>query len=130
MKSSLSWIRIAISEKQFKTALVFFLTLAIVSLHYFTIHEKIFHHAIYRMLFYLPLVLSSFWFGLKGAVFVSFTVFIFYFPYVILQWQGAVNDFNKILESILFIFIALVLGYLLDRLMGRPFLRYGTMVAV
>ena len=34
---------------------------------------------------------------------------------MILQWQGTANDFNRVLESILFIFIALVLGYLAQK---------------
>lgn len=108
-------VRMATHEKQLKIGLIFFLILGIVGLHYFTMHEKMLHHAVYRMLFYLPLVLSSFWFGLNGAVFVSIAVCLLYVPYVILQWQGTINGFNRILESILFVFIAMVLGYLAQK---------------
>jgi len=115
MKENSAMSGMTVQEKQLKIALIFFLILGIVSLHYFTMHEKMLFHAVYRMLFYLPLILSSFWFGLSGAVFVSMAVCTLYVPYVILQWQGAVNDFNRILESVLFIFIALVLGYLAQK---------------
>jgi len=105
----------AVKEDFLKLWLVVFLIVGIAGLHYFTIHDKMLHHAVYRMLFYLPLVLASFWFGLKGAVFVSVAVCLLYVPYVIVQWQGTVNDFNRILESLLFVFIALVLGYLAQK---------------
>ncbi|MFC1869249.1 PAS domain-containing sensor histidine kinase [Thermodesulfobacteriota bacterium] len=105
----------AVQEKQLKITLIVFLILVILSLHYFTMHEKVLHHAVYRMLFYLPLVLSSFWFGLRGAILVSITVSLLYLPYVIFRWQGIGYDFNKILESILFVFIALILGYLAQK---------------
>ncbi len=84
-------------------------------LHYLTLHEKALHHAVYRMLFYLPLVLGSFWFGLRGAAGVSVAVAIFYLPFVYQQWQGIDRDFSILLESGLYVFIALVLGYLSER---------------
>jgi len=109
----------AIRERQLKIAMIISLVLGIVSLHYLTVHEKMLHHAVYRMLFYLPLVLSSFWFRLKGAVIVSMTVCLLYIPYMIVQWHGAAQDLNKILESILFVFIAFVLGYLAQKERAR-----------
>jgi two-component system sensor histidine kinase HydH len=108
-------LKFAIQRKHLKISLIVFLISAILSLHYFTMQDKMLYHSVYRMLFYLPLVLSSFWFGLNGAVSVSIAVCILYVPYVILQWQGTVNDFNRLLESILFVFIALVLGYLAQK---------------
>ena len=66
-------------------------------LHYFTIHQRVFRHAVYRILFYLPLVLGSFWFGLRGAVSVSVAVAILYLPFG------------------LYVFTALMLGHLSER---------------
>lgn len=88
---------------------------AILVLHYLTLHEKALHHAVYRMLFYLPLVLGSFWFGLRGAAGVSAAVVLFYVPFVFLQWRGVDRDFTILLEGGLYVFIALVLGYLSER---------------
>jgi two-component system sensor histidine kinase HydH len=105
----------AVQEKRLKIVLIVILVLGILSLHYFTLHQKIVYHAVYRMLFYLPLVLGSFWFGLRGSIFVSIAVALLYLPYVISRWQGIAYDFNKILEGILFVFIAIVLGYLVEK---------------
>ncbi|MFH1350106.1 MAG: hypothetical protein ABII26_04135 [Pseudomonadota bacterium] len=89
---------------------------AIIFLHYFTLPEMKNHHAFYRMLFYLPLVLGSFWFGLKGAIGTTFSVSIFYLPYMVTQWQGfSFEDFNKILEVALYVFVAFLLGYLIEK---------------
>ncbi|MFP3869588.1 MAG: hypothetical protein ACLFVT_01735 [Syntrophobacteria bacterium] len=46
------------------------LVVGIAFLHYSTLPHLRYHHAVYRMLFYPPLILGSFWFGLKGAVYV------------------------------------------------------------
>lgn len=91
------------------------LIVAILSLHYFTLHDLAFRHAIYRTLFYIPLVLGSFWFGLKGAAGVSIAVILFFVPYATSQWQGMERDFEVMLEGGLYVFIALILGYLAER---------------
>ncbi len=85
-------------------------------LHYFTYHELKYHHAIYRMLFYLPLVLGGFWFGLKGALTVCVSVVAMYLPYIMMEWNGfSFEDFNKVVEGLLFILVAFMLGFLVER---------------
>ncbi len=85
-------------------------------LHYFTFPDLRNQHAVYWMLFYIPLVLGSVWFGLKGAAFVSGFVTILYTPYVLKQWQGlSAEDFDRLLEGALYIGIALILGFLVDK---------------
>jgi signal transduction histidine kinase len=88
----------------------------ILSLHYFTLPEKAYHHAVYRMLFYLPLILGGFWFGLKGALSVCMAVFILYFPFLMFHWQAfSAELFDKSLEGCLYIVVAVVLGLLVER---------------
>ncbi len=100
----------------YRVAIVTAMIGSILFLHYFTLHELKYHHALYRTLFYLPLILGTFWFGLKGALYVVVSVFIFYLPYMILRWQGfSVEDFDRTLEGALFIIIALLLGFLVER---------------
>ena len=99
-----------------KIVFIFILVGSILCLHYFTIPDKIYHHAFYRVMFYLPLILGSFWFGLKGALSISAAVFATYFPFVIIHWQGfSFDDFNTLLEGGLYIIIALVLGFLVEK---------------
>ena len=68
------------------------------------------------MFFYLPLVLASLWFGLKGAIYVSASVSILFLPYAIQQWQGlSFQDISRLLEGVLYILIGLVLGFLVEK---------------
>jgi len=104
-----------IEYRNSKIALVAVLIGGILFLHYFTIHEKVFQHAVYRMLFYLPLVLGSFWFGLRGTIGVFVAVIVFYLPFGFVRWRVFSQDFNLLLEGVLYIFISLVLGYLSEK---------------
>ncbi|WP_291318995.1 ATP-binding protein [Desulfonatronospira sp.] len=83
-------------------------------LHYLTDPYEMELHAVHQRLYYLPLVLGSFWFGIKGAAAVSISVIALYSPYVIYHWQGTFHDFETLLEGGLFVFIALTLGFLVE----------------
>jgi signal transduction histidine kinase len=103
-------------KNNIKIALIVSLVGSILCLHYFTIPGKIYHHALYRVLFYLPLILGSFWFGLKGALYISAAVFVSYLPFAIIHWQGlSFDDFGTLVEGGLYIVIALVLGLLVEK---------------
>lgn len=103
--------------KQWKRKLLIAVMVSgIIFLHYFTFPDLTYRHAFYRMLFYLPLVLGCFWFGLKGAIYVSASVLILYTPYVLKEWQGfSFEDFHKLSEVAISIFIAFVLGSLVEK---------------
>jgi hypothetical protein len=96
-----------------KFAIIIVLIIAILVLHYSTMSKDIVKHAVYRMLFYLPLILRSFWFGFRGALGVSVAVIILYTPYGFYQWGKSSHDFHILLEGGLYVFVALILGYLL-----------------
>jgi two-component system sensor histidine kinase HydH len=102
-------------NRQLKAALIIVLIGGTLCLHYFTQYNFASRHAVYRMLFYLPLVLGSFWFGFKGAIGVSIAVNFFYIPYVISNWQGFIDHVDRLLEGVLYVFIALIVGYLAER---------------
>jgi len=91
------------------------LLVAISLLHYLTASYMIEHHAVHRRLYYLPLVLGAFWYGIKGAVAVSVSAIALYLPFTLFHWQGSWHDFDTILEGALYVFIALTLGYLVER---------------
>jgi len=64
----------------------------------------------------MPLVLGSLWFGMKGAVYISLSVSVLFFPHAIRQWQGfSLDDFHRLSEGALYIVIALILGSLVER---------------
>jgi len=99
----------------FKIGLTAVLLVGISSLHYLTAADKIEQHAVHRMLYYLPLVLASFWFGIKGALAVSVTAVALYLPFALRHWRGSFSDFDTFLEGGLYVFVALVLGFLAER---------------
>ncbi len=83
--------------------------------HYLTAPYEVEHHAVHRRLYYLPLVLGSFWFGIKGAAIVSLSTIAIYLPFELLRWRGDFHNFDTLLEAGLFVFIALTLGYLSEK---------------
>lgn len=91
------------------------LLVAISLLHYLTASYMIEHHAVHRRLYYLPLVLGAFWYGIKGAVAVSISAIALYLSFTLFHWQGSWHDFDTILEGGLYVFIALTLGFLAER---------------
>jgi signal transduction histidine kinase len=89
---------------------------SVLCLHYFTFPGMRYHHAVYRMLFYLPLILGSLWFGMKGALSVCLSVSFLFLPYAIMQWRGfTFENFQMLLEGVLYILIAFIIGVLVER---------------
>ncbi len=84
-------------------------------LHYFTKVSQVYQHIFYRELYFLPLILSGFWFGLKGGLVTSISITVLYLPFTLLHWDGSPDDFDKLLEILLFSIIAAGLGFLSDR---------------
>jgi signal transduction histidine kinase len=85
-------------------------------LNYWTWPIMVYEHALYRMLFYLPLVLGALWFGLKGALWVCGSVSALYLPYALAQWHAlSLEAFHQVLEGVLYIVIALILGLLVEK---------------
>jgi two-component system, NtrC family, sensor histidine kinase HydH len=92
---------------------------AILAVHYFTYlaHGNMrYEHSIHRMLFYLPLVLGSVWFGLKGALCVAAAVIVCNLPYAILSWEGLTpEDFDILLQAMLLVIVGILLGFLVEK---------------
>ncbi len=84
--------------------------------YYLTEPRHVYYHTFFRDLYFLPLILSAFWFGLKGAVLTAGIITVVYLPFVVLNWQGFSQlDFSRILEVLLFNAVAFVLGYVSSR---------------
>lgn len=84
-------------------------------LHYVTKMQQIYQHIFYRELYFLPIILSGFWFGLRGGVITSLAITVFYLPFTLIHWQGSPDDFDKILEILLLNVIGSGLGFVSDR---------------
>ena len=87
-----------------KVVVIIFVTSAILGVYYLTSYQMMYRHAFYRMLFYVPLILGVFWFGLRGSIVICASVTLGLLPYEIIQWQAfSLEDFHELLEIVLFI---------------------------
>ena len=94
--------------------LILVATVAAISLlHYMTSTRHYVFHNVYVRLYYAPIIISAFWFGLRGAVATGLFVSLAYLPHVLIQWaHDTVGNPNRYLEIVLFNVIGLVVGTL------------------
>ncbi len=108
------------AESKWKIAVVILLITGISGLHLLITHEFVKGHIVARELYFIPVILSGFWFGLRGGLFTSFTVTLFYLPYSAMHWNGFTpDDLDRLLEIALFNVVAVVVGFLQDRQQAR-----------
>lgn len=89
---------------------------AITAANYLAYPKYGFTHFFLQRLFFIPLILSGFWFGLLGAIIASVTITLLNFPYVLGQLRSFTpNEFNHIMQMIVFNVVAACLGLLRDR---------------
>jgi len=99
-----------------RITLIAILVLVISSLHYLTEIQMIYRHIFFRELYFLPLILAGFWFGLRGGLVTSLSITALYLPFTLMHWQGfSPEDFDRIMEVLLFNIVAPGLGFLSDR---------------
>lgn len=99
-----------------KNIVIAVLVLGISAAHYTTAVTDLRPHVVLRELYYLPVILSGLWFGLRGGMIASGVVVLLYAPMVVLNWAGlAVSDLERVLECFLFITVGLLTGLLRDR---------------
>lgn len=73
-------------------------------------------HIVARELYFLPIIFSGFWFGLRGAVITSLSITAFYLTYATFHWRGfSSGDLDRLLEIGLFNIVAITTGFLQDR---------------
>lgn len=108
------------SKQLIKIAMIAGLALSITALHFGTAQKFERMHIFYRELYFLPLILSAFWFGLRGALVVSLAITAVYLPYTLYHWNAfSPDDLDKLLEIGLFNIVAGGLGFLRDRERSR-----------
>lgn len=91
------------------------MTMGITLLHYLTNTRFITYHAIYRSLYYLPIIVAALMLGVRGGVRTSLTITAVYVPYVLLFQQRVPGRLvDSLLEVLLFNGVAVVTGVLAD----------------
>ena len=97
-------------------ALIAILLVGISSLHYGTDNSHRYLHIFYRELYFLPIVLAAFWFGLRGALATSLTITALFVPFMLTHWQSfSPDDFSLAMDKLLYNIVAVILGALMDR---------------
>jgi len=93
----------------------FLAIVAISLLHYATpvmLHN---YHAVYQRLYYLPIILCAYWFGLKWGLCAAAVSAIAYLPHIILQWAHMPMEmFTQYVEVVMFFVIGSFVGILSD----------------
>jgi two-component system sensor histidine kinase HydH len=120
-------------KEWWKILLIVLMIGTILCLHFLTPPKLRYEHAVYRTFFYLPLILGGFWFGMRGTLFISGTVVVFYLLYLLDQWRGLSFElFDTFLEMGIYLVIAFIIGYLVqqERKERLELVRTGSLAAV
>ena len=99
-----------------KVAIIVLLVVIVTFFHYFTELGAHHFHLLYQGLYFIPVMLAGFWFGLRGGLATSIGITIFYLPFTIMKWSGfSPQDFNSVMEMVLYNTVAFILGLLKER---------------
>ncbi|WP_457566194.1 sensor histidine kinase [Caldithrix abyssi] len=96
-------------NKKYWLVIIVVLILTITYFHYHTPTSIWQFHLILMQLYFIPILLAAFQFGVKGGVISALAITVFYLPHVFLQWGGLVEtNLLRFLQVLLFN----VIGYL------------------
>jgi len=102
-------------QKKTQFYLISFIILVLTLAHYLTPPDKPLLHDLYRRLYYVPIILAAFTFGLKGALISSITVSIVFIPHVFHRWgQIHLQTMDALFEILLYNIVAWVAGALVE----------------
>ncbi len=103
-------------SKSKKIIVLAVLIIGISLLHYITNVGWHLQHAVYREIYFFPIFLAGFWFGLRGALTVSLSIAGIYLPYLIISWINLpIEGFDNLLDVVIFNVVAVIIGVLVDR---------------
>ena len=73
-------------------------------------------HELYQVLYFIPIILAAFGFGLKGGLASATIVTVLYLPHVMFQWGGGFfMNLGRFLMMVLFNILGGLTGYLWER---------------
>jgi signal transduction histidine kinase len=99
----------------YKKVCIIFLIIIVSALHYGTIGHELSLHIVHRELYFIPILLGSFWFGLSGGVLTSIIVSIVYAFHAYIFSLGHDQSLALFVQIAVFILIAVLLGLLSDK---------------
>jgi len=82
-------------------------------LHYLTPLRLAMLHDIFQRLYYIPIILSAYWFGFRGGIGCAILVTVCYAPHILFQWGGHLfMEMEKYLEVLLYNVVGGITGFL------------------
>jgi len=100
------------------------LVVSISVMHYTTSTHKWQYHLLFMQAYFIPIIMAAFLYGIRGGLGTAVAVSIIYFPHIMLQWGGLVeNNLMRFLQILLFNVIGYVTGLQAQREMEET-LRY------
>jgi signal transduction histidine kinase len=102
-------------KKNAQIGLIAVLILIVTILHYSSVHGGLGEHIAHRELYFIPILLCSFWFGLKPGIATSLAISVIYAPHVFSSSETDSNLWSVIFQILMFNLVALILGYLVER---------------
>jgi two-component system, NtrC family, sensor histidine kinase HydH len=82
-------------------------------LHYLTPLRLAMLHDIFQRLYYIPIILSAYWFGFRGGIGCAILVTLCYAPHILFQWGGHLSmEMEKYLEVLLYNVVGGITGFL------------------
>lgn len=98
-----------------KTVWLLVAVIIISLLHYLSPVQYHHLHAIYQRLYYVPIILASYWFGMKGGLGLAILSGASYLPHIIFQWSFHPHEaFTQYVEIVMFLVVASMVGVLSD----------------
>ena len=121
MASAVSWNSVARGKsmetlkQSTKIGLIAVLIVIVTILHYSSAHGGLGAHIAHRELYFIPILLCSFWFGLQPGIATSAAISLIYAPHVFSSSATDSNLWSVIFQILMFNVVALILGYLVER---------------
>lgn len=95
--------------------LIALMVILISVLHYSTTITMGYFHEFYKLLYYLPIILAAFHFGVRGGLIAALSISLIYLPHLMFQWRGEFpHNLGRFLEIILYNVVAAVTGWLAE----------------
>ncbi len=98
-----------------KTVTIALLLGSISAVHFMYHGSDMGFHIFHQQLFFIPLILASFWFGLRTGIIVAVTISLLYGIPMVLRDHEASSHLIVITQIFLYFIIALLIGWLSDR---------------
>ncbi len=100
----------------YKKIFIAAILLGITLLHYITPTQMHPLHELYKVLYFIPIILGAFLFGLRGGIFTAMAATALYLPHVMFQWGGSfVENISRFLMILLYIILGSLTGYLWEQ---------------